>query len=101
MREFLNDDGLVAFMKKLTLKFENGNTQSPTFYDNLPDEFLSKMLPAIVGFEMKVNHLENVFKLSQNRDEISFMNIINELEKQGGEAALIAGEMRKRKTGLF
>jgi hypothetical protein len=29
------------------------------------------------------------------------MNIINELEKQGGEAALIAGEMRKRKTGLF
>lgn len=98
---FMNDDGLVAFMKKLTLKFENGNTQSPTFYDNLPDEFLSKMLPAIVGFEMKVNHLENVFKLSQNRDEISFMNIINELEKQGGEAALIAGEMRKRKTGLF
>lgn len=98
---FMNDDGLVAFMKKLTLKFENGNTQSPTFYDNLPDEFLSKMLPAIVGFEMKVNHLDNVFKLSQNRDEISFMNIINELEKQGGEAALIAGEMRKRKTGLF
>src|SRR5690606_31278253 len=50
---FMTDEELILFMKKLTLKFENNNAASPTIYDNLPDSFLSKMLPAIAGFEIK------------------------------------------------
>lgn len=98
---FMTDAGLIAFMRKLTLKFEKGNTQSLTFFDNLPEEYLSKMMPAIVGFEMKAERIENVFKLSQNRDEKSYLNIISKLEAQGGKSALIALEMRKRQADLF
>lgn len=98
---FMSDEGLIAFMRKLTLKFEKGNTQSLTFYDNLPEQFLKKMMPAIVGFEIKADKIENVFKLSQNRDEKSYLNIISKLEEQGGSSALIAAEMRKRKNELF
>jgi transcriptional regulator len=98
---FMTDDQLIQFMRKLTLKFEQGNTQSLTFYDNLPAQFLNKMMPAIVGFEIKAVKLENVFKLSQNRDEKSYLNIISKLEEQGGSSALIAAEMKKRKAGLF
>lgn len=98
---FMSDTELVAFMKKLTLKFEKGNAQSPTYYDNLPEHFLGKMMPAIVGFEMKAEHLENVFKLSQNRDEKSYLNIIAKLLEIGGNSALIAKELIKRKTTLF
>lgn len=98
---FMSDEGLIQFMRKLTLKFENGNKESQTIFDNLPEQFLSKMLPAIVGFEMKAENIENVFKLSQNRDEKSYNNIISKLEEQGGDAALIADEMRKRKAELF
>ena len=98
---FMTDRELIAFMRKLTLKFEAGDTASPTFYDNLPDAFLSKMLPAIVGFEIKVEKLENVFKLSQNRDEQSYLNIISKLDARGGQSALIAAEMKKRKHQLF
>jgi transcriptional regulator len=97
----MTSEELIAFMRKLTLKFEKGNTQSLTFYDNLPDSFLSKMMPAIVGFEIKAERLENVFKLSQNRDEKSYLNIISKLEEQGGNSALIAEEMKKRRAGLF
>ncbi|MBK8954198.1 MAG: FMN-binding negative transcriptional regulator [Saprospiraceae bacterium] len=99
--QFMTDDELIAFMRKLTLKFEKGNTQSQTFYDNLPESFLSKMMPAIAGFEMKTEKLKNVFKLSQNRDEKSYLNIISNLEKIGGSSALIASEMKKRKAELF
>lgn len=99
--DFMTDKELITFMRKLTLKFENGNTQSLTFYDNLPDHFLDKMIPAIVGFEIKAEKLENVFKLSQNRDEKSYLNIISELDKRGGSSALIASEMKKRKDELF
>ncbi len=98
---FMSNDELIEFMRKLTLKFEKGNTQSLTFYDNLPDQFLNKMIPAIVGFEIKADKIENVFKLSQNRDEKSYNNIISKLEEQGGSSALIALEMRKRKIDLF
>lgn len=98
---FMTSDELITFMRKLTLKFENGNTQSLTVYDNLPDHYLSKMMPAIVGFEIKAEKLENVFKLSQNRDEKSYLNIISKLEERGGDSTLIASEMRKRKAELF
>jgi transcriptional regulator len=98
---FMTHDELIAFMRKLTLKFEKGNTQSPTIYDNLPEQFLSRMMPAIVGFEIKAEKIENVFKLSQNRDEKSYLNIISKLEEQGGNSALIASEMKKRKAELF
>ena len=98
---FMTNKELIAFMKKLTLKFENGNRESPTYYDNLPDHFLNKMMPAIVGFEVKAEKLENVFKLSQNRDEKSYLNIISKLEAQGGNSLRISREMKKRKEELF
>ncbi|HEY6161732.1 MAG TPA: FMN-binding negative transcriptional regulator [Bacteroidia bacterium] len=98
---FMSGEELIRFMRKMTLKFEKGNTQSPTFYDNLPADFLSKMMPAIVGFEIKADKLENVFKLSQNRDEKSYLNIISKLEQLGGDSALIAVEMIKRRAELF
>ena len=99
--KFMKNEELIGFMRKLTLKFEKGNKQSPTFYDNLPDQFLNNMMPAIVGFEMKAEKIENVFKLSQNRDEKSYLNIISKLEEQGGQSALIASEMRIRHSELF
>lgn len=99
--DFRPEDELIALMKKLTLRFEGNNTASPTIYDNLPDGFLSKMLPAIVAFEIKVDRLENVFKLSQNRDEKSYRNIIAHLEERGGNSALVADVMKDRLDALF
>ncbi len=99
--EFMSDEGLMSFMEKFTLKFEKGNTTSPTIFQNLPDSYKDKMMPAIVGIEMKVEALENVFKLSQNRDEESYHNIIQQLTEQGGNAAMVAEEMRMRTEQLF
>ena len=98
---FMNSDELAVLMRKLTLKFENGNTESPTFFDNLPDNFLQKMMPAIIGFEIKPNRIENIFKLSQNRDEQSYLNIISKLQKIVVDSELIAQEMIKRKAEIF
>ena len=95
--KFISNEELIQFMRKLTLKFEKDNAYSPTFYDNLPDHFLNNMLPAIVGFEIKAQKIENVFKLSQNRDDVSYQNIIQKLEEIGGESAQVAAEMRKRR----
>ena len=58
-------------------------------------------MPAIVGFEIKADKIDNVFKLSQNRDEKSYLNIISKLDEQGGNSALVAMEMKKRQADLF
>ena len=49
---FMTSDELIQLMRKFTLKFENGNTKSPTIYDNLSDSYLNKMLQGITGFEI-------------------------------------------------
>jgi len=98
---FMPEEYLISLMRKFTLRFENNNTNSPTIYDNLPVEYHKKMLPAIVAFEIKVEEMENVFKLSQNKDEKSYRNIIVQLEEQGGNSALVSNEMKKRIEQLF
>jgi transcriptional regulator len=97
----LTKEELVVFMRKFTLAFEEGNYESPTFYNNLPQQYIDQMMPAIEGFEIQSEQIEHIFKLSQNRDETSYLNIINKLEEKGGDASAIAFEMKKRLKELF
>lgn len=99
--EFLPEDQLIGLLKKLTLHFENGNTDSSTIYDNLPDEYKLKLIKAIVAFELEVTELENVHKLSQNRDEKSYDNIVQQLKQQEGDGKWIGEMMEKRKIEVF
>jgi transcriptional regulator len=99
---FLDEAGLINVLKKLSLHFENGDTGSATYYDNLPDEYTSKMIKAIVAFELEVTELDNVFKLSQNRDEQSYDRIIAKLNEQDdSDAKKIAAMMKERKSKVF
>lgn len=98
---FMTNEGLTTLMKKFTLKFENNDMESPTIFDNLPKEYLNKYMPAIVGFEIKVETIDNTFKLSQNKDEESYTSIVSKLEELGGNNLLIAEEMKLRKAELF
>jgi len=98
---FGNGDDLVAILKRLTLHYENNNTASTTIFDNLPSEYTVLLMKAIVAFEVEITSIENVFKLSQNRDEKSFRNIMEKLNEQGSDARFIAEEMKKRQQQLF
>ncbi|MDE3144619.1 MAG: hypothetical protein KGL19_10720 [Bacteroidota bacterium] len=62
---------------------------------------MQRLSKAIVAFEIKVDSLENVFKLSQNRDEKSFDNIVNNLQSGDAEQKAVAKEMQKRKDEIF
>lgn len=98
---WMDEQGLISFMSKLTLHFEKNNSASSTVYDNLPEEYVSKLIKGIAGFEMEVAELDNVFKLSQNRDEVSYDNIVKELKQQAGDAKVIGELMEQRKSKYF
>jgi transcriptional regulator len=97
---FLDDAALLDILAKTTAHFEN-NPQSPSLVEKIPTDYVEKMMKAIVAFEIEVTHLDNVFKLSQNRDKESYERIIPKLKEQGGEPALIAAEMEQRSSQLF
>lgn len=98
---FGTQEELIAILKRLTLYYENNNTSSTTVFDNLPASYLEPLLKAIVPFEIEVTAMEHVFKLSQNRDEKSYDNIIRELKKKGGDAEQIGTIMEQRKSKVF
>lgn len=98
---FLDEQGLEDVLRKTSLHFENNDPHSSTVYDNLPADYRKPLLKAIVAFEVEVEKMENVFKLSQNRDEESYHNIIEKLENSDADSKTIAEEMKKRASQLF
>ena len=99
--KFLNDLALEEVLRKTTLHFEGYNESSPTVFDNIPEAFKKRVMNAIVAFEIEVLEMDTVFKLSQDRDEESYRNIIKELGKQGEDGRMISEEMEKRTKELF
>ncbi|HKP31931.1 MAG TPA: FMN-binding negative transcriptional regulator [Chitinophagaceae bacterium] len=98
---FLGLDALKDVLRKTSLHFENSNAHSSTVFDNLPEEYTVRLVKAIVAFEIEVEEIDDVFKLSQNRDEESYHNIIGKLEASGHDGKFIADEMKKRASQLF
>ena len=98
---FLDEAGLEAVLRKTTLHFENNDHASPTVFDNLPDSFKQKYMPAIVAFEVEIIEMDNVFKLSQDRDAASYHSICMKLHSQDESGRVIAAEMEKRTRQVF
>jgi transcriptional regulator len=91
---FLDDAGLHTLLTRLTKTFEGGD--SPSLVEHLDPGYLMQMMKAIVAFEIEVTGIEHVFKLSQNRDEHSYKNIITHLRDLDPDAQEIARIMEEK-----
>jgi transcriptional regulator len=97
---FLTDEELYEVLKRTTHHFEK-NPHSSALVEKMSDEYVQSNMKAIIAFEVEVQDLNHVFKLSQNRDVKSYDNIVNELKKQDGDAKEIAALMEQRKHKVF
>lgn len=81
----------------LTNKYEKPD--SPAAFSKLSNEYVDRLVKAIIAFTIKVETLDNVFKLSQNHDEETRQSIIEHLRKNGSDnEKAIAEEMEQRLT---
>ena len=97
---FLEDAALLSLLDELTSHFENDDS-SPSLYKELSKEYILPLTKAIVAFEIKIDSIEHVFKLSQNKDKMTYENIIEKLQGSDDQSRSIADEMVKRKKQLF
>lgn len=92
---FTDEAGTLKTVKAVSDKYEG--TRSEGAFDKLPKAYVDHMVKAIVGFTIEIESIDNIFKLSQNRDKISQKNIIEELKKRGDyNSEMIAKEMERR-----
>ena len=92
---FKNEEGTYQAVKAITNKYEGTETNGA--FDKLPQEYVQRMVKAIVGFSIEVETLDNIFKLSQDRDQQSRHNIVRHLMERGdADSKAIAEEISNR-----
>ena len=92
----LNAEETVLSLKKLVDKYEK-NSEKPVRVEDLSAKTMMQAR-GIIAFETEITSLEAIKKLSQNRDEKNYQNIIAQLENSADHnAKQIAREMKKNK----
>jgi transcriptional regulator len=89
--QFQNEDFLYQLLTRLTEKFETAD--SPSLVQQMDPAYVRQMMQAIIAFEMEVLSIRHVFKLSQNRNRQSQVNIVSELKNRDADAREIARTM--------
>jgi transcriptional regulator len=97
---FKDENFLHNLLTQLTEKFEN-NPHSPSLVQKLDEDYVNSMMKAITGFEIEIASIEHVFKLSQNRDEKSYENIIGHLQSGDNDSKQVALTMQKNQQNVF
>lgn len=78
--KLMNDEELFQHLENLTLKFEN-NQKCPMTVEKMGRDFAEKEMKGAFGIKIYPTEIHIAQKLSQNRNEEDFKNIILNLEE--------------------
>ncbi|MEC1475961.1 FMN-binding negative transcriptional regulator [Bacillus haynesii] len=92
----LEREELIEELTIMMGKYEK-HRENPILWDTLSPQLLERQLKAIVGFKIKVEDIQAAYKLSQNRNDTDYMNIIDQLQNEGDpDSEQLAAVMKKR-----
>lgn len=97
----LKGQALYNALKRLMNTYET-RTKTNLKIEDLPEKLVKKEMRGIVGFEIKIEDIKAAFKLSQNRDDESYENVVNALEvSEHQHETAIAKYMKDRRKADF
>ncbi|SIS85246.1 negative transcriptional regulator, PaiB family [Chryseobacterium ureilyticum] len=91
--ELMDQDELYSHLEKLTSKYEQFQ-QCPIMVKDMGKEFVEKEMKGAFGIKVIPTEIFIKQKLSQNRKENDFNNIISQLEQSDDDARRIAEKMK-------
>ncbi|MGL6129813.1 FMN-binding negative transcriptional regulator [Chryseobacterium artocarpi] len=91
--ELMDQDELYSHLEKLTSKYEQFQ-QCPMMVKDMGNEFVEKEMKGAFGIKVIPTEIFIKQKLSQNRKENDFNNIISQLEQSDDDARRIAEKMK-------
>lgn len=95
--KILTKDELREDLANLLEKYEK-HRENPILWETLSPEMLESQMKGVVGFKVKVKEIQAAYKLSQNRNEEDYENIIHKLkEEENPVSKQVALEMERIK----
>lgn len=88
-------EGMMNILSYQLKKYEEGR-KNPLQMSDLSIKFLEDEVKGVIAFEVNDISIEANFKLSQNRNQKNFENILTELENQGELMCPLSDEMKKQ-----
>jgi transcriptional regulator len=91
----IEGEELYAALSRLVDNYEQ-HLPKPVHIEEIPEKTLHDDLRGIVGFQIVIDEYQAAWKLSQNRDERSYHQVIEQLEHGDETARAVAEEMKKK-----
>ena len=92
--KIIDAEAAIEVLKKQVDKYEQ-KSKNPVRIEDLSKKTMMQS-SGIVAFEIEITQIQATRKMSQNRDEKNYQNIISELEKTNtNDSIAIANEMKK------
>ncbi len=89
---------LYTAIQKLVNQYEDGRSERFQMSD-MSEEMIQAHFKGLVGFSMKIERIESSYKLSQNRKDHDYHNVISQLENTGDAGSkAIANQMKKLRS---
>ena len=96
--KLMTDDELYDHLRKLTLKFEQ-KQKCPVFAETIGEENIRNEMKGAFGINIFPTEIHIASKLSQNRKDADFQNIIKELQQSPeGNSRKIAEKMKNTRS---
>jgi transcriptional regulator len=86
-------DEYYAMLSRLIARHEGGTSYR---MEDLLQDFAEKQMNGTVGFQIAVTRIEANYKLSQNRDDEDYHNIISHLHEREDEMSHAVAEAMKK-----
>ncbi|MFD0940021.1 FMN-binding negative transcriptional regulator [Pedobacter boryungensis] len=90
----MDKDETRKVIENLTNSYENPST-SPAAFHKMDEEYIERNLKAISGFEILVEEINSLFKLSQNHSAVNQAKIIEHLSESNDQNAIIVAQQMK------
>jgi transcriptional regulator len=96
----IEGEELRAALSRLVDNYEQ-HLPKPVDLGEIGEQRVSAEMRGIVGFRIVVDEIQAAYKLSQNRDERSYHEVVRQLGGGDEAAKAVAAEMERREEGLF
>lgn len=97
--EVLDSSGLKNHLTQLVDSFE-AKRENKLHMSQWPVNLIESYMTEIVGYRLELDRVEAAFKLSQNRNEIDFQRILDDLSTGNSEEKHLAEVMKQTKCPI-
>ncbi|MCI0751493.1 MAG: FMN-binding negative transcriptional regulator [Flammeovirgaceae bacterium] len=94
--KIIEGDELFNSLKDLVYKYEKHSAR-PVSVEGMSPDYVAREMRGIVGFSIEISNIEASYKLSQNRDDKNYKEIIRQLKARGDHQSL---EIAKKMENL-